>query len=882
MTSEFHAEAGEVFLAALELPADERPPFVEQACGHDPSLRCEVESLLEHHEEAKEGDSPLAVGDTTGPFRPGELFVGRYRILTLLGRGGMGEVYRAHDELLDQPVAVKILLGRSPLAVQSLLREVRLARSITHPSVCRVFDISEAAGTPFFTMEFIEGEDLASLLRRAGRLSPDRVQDLARQLLTGLAAAHAKGIVHRDLKPANILIDAQGLAHITDFGIATSEDGPPDFLLAGTPGYMAPEQWAGERADERTDLYSLALVLHEALTGHPAFAANGERDLARRLTTVPVAPSREVPGIPSAFEAVLLKALQRDRANRPASALAMAAALPRGDALSMALELGVTPPVEVVIAPVPREGISRRRAFGLLLALALGLAAIVPLAEAVHPLHQLEIEDPAVLEDRAETLLRSFGYDDPEGRAEFGFAGDPAAQSGQSPVLFWFLVPIERWRSEFSRVALGESQDGAILTVLDTQGQLVFFEADPGGSSGSERTRPEPSLDSVGVLLAAANLPLESLEPTQNRSPLPIFHDVRESWTMKSGDREFTIEAAVLGTRPVYFSVTPSMPSTRTESLAPIEAEAEEGEVPAIVALVIIALVLLPGLPLAWHNARLGRADRPGARRLVVTIVMTLGLAWLLTVGERLHPFDTSEGIFRDRAAQLMIHAAWVWVAYLAFEPLARRWWPESLVAWNRLLRGSWRDPSVGVSVLSGSLLGLIFMGLGGLSQLVRQQLDSTLPLALNAETLNAALGLNRTLSTAIGLVPFAIYNGFVIILQLVLLQSLLRNRRISVPVSIALLAAGVALLGGGDLVAWGYGFLFATLAVGTLIRSGLLTFCVAFWVETLLTSFPLTAHLDGWFAESAILALGLVFAIGVLGCRIGMARHPLSGLSPG
>jgi serine/threonine-protein kinase len=217
MTS-FHKRAKELFLAALERPAADRPAFLAEACGGDAALRQEIESLLAFHDESEGAERPP--DRTAAPFTPGEVFGGRYRIDRAIGRGGMGDVWRADDLVLGTAVALKVIDSTGFEARERLLNEVRLSRQITHPAVCRVFDVGESAGWIFFSMELVSGEDLASLLRRVGRLPSEKVVDIARQLCAGLAAAHAQGVLHRDLKPANVLTDDDGLVRITDSGIA--------------------------------------------------------------------------------------------------------------------------------------------------------------------------------------------------------------------------------------------------------------------------------------------------------------------------------------------------------------------------------------------------------------------------------------------------------------------------------------------------------------------------------------------------------------------------------------------------------------------------------------------------------------------------------------
>ena len=158
---------------------------------------------------------------------PGTVLAGRYRIVGLIGRGGMGEVYRADDLRLEQPVALKFLphgLDAEEERLARFYREVRVARQVSHSSVCRVYDVAEADGHLFLSMELVDGENLASLLRRIGRLPADKALDIARQLCAGLAAAHEKGVLHRDLKPANVMLDGQGNVRITDFGLAGLAD----------------------------------------------------------------------------------------------------------------------------------------------------------------------------------------------------------------------------------------------------------------------------------------------------------------------------------------------------------------------------------------------------------------------------------------------------------------------------------------------------------------------------------------------------------------------------------------------------------------------------------------------------------------------------------
>jgi eukaryotic-like serine/threonine-protein kinase len=301
--------------------------FLAEACQDNIDLRAEVESLLEFHQD-EQGVDAQALTDgferrdeaVERAFAPGDVFAGRYRMITRLGRGGMGDVWQADDLILATPVAIKLIHSTRPSARAAILNEVRLARQITHPSVCRVFDVGEADGELFCSMELVRGEDLAKLLRRVGRLPTEKVIDISRQLCAGLAAAHARGVLHRDLKPANVLIDDDGLVRITDFGIAIPRDKTGNHALIGTPGYMAPEQLvAGAPLSERTDLYALGVVMYELLAGSHPLANAGA--LARPI------PLSELVSVDPALDRLILSALSLNPDDRPASAMAMADAL---------------------------------------------------------------------------------------------------------------------------------------------------------------------------------------------------------------------------------------------------------------------------------------------------------------------------------------------------------------------------------------------------------------------------------------------------------------------------------------------------------------------------------------------------------------------------
>ncbi len=350
-----------------------------------------------------------------GRFAPGALLAGRYRIVALLGKGGMGEVYRADDLSLDQQVALKFLpesLSDNPEAIARFRNEVRTARQVSHPNVCRVYDLTEVEGMYVLSMEYVDGEDLGSLLRRIGRLPADKALEIARKLCAGLAAAHEKGVLHRDLKPANIMLDGRGQALLTDFGLAgLAGEIEGSEVRNGTPAYMAPEQLAGLEVTVKSDIYALGLVLYELFTGKLPFEAETLASLVRaRAESAPTNPTTLVRDLDPAVEKVILRCLQAKPSLRPASAMSVAAALPGGDRLAAALAAGETPSPEMVAEAGEGQGLSLRAAASLLAAILVALAVCAGVALHRSALERMEPPySPEVLRQKALDLVKSLG-----------------------------------------------------------------------------------------------------------------------------------------------------------------------------------------------------------------------------------------------------------------------------------------------------------------------------------------------------------------------------------------------------------------------------------------------------------------------------------------
>lgn len=255
----------------------------------------------------------------TAELSAGAIFAGRYQILGLIGRGGMGSVYAARDRELDKVIALKTIRSSgegAKLAVQRFKQELVLARKITHKNVVRIYDLGETNEIKFFTMELIEGETLKDMIRRRRRIPSADTVALVRQILAGLREAHEQGVVHRDLKPQNVMIDKAGAPHLMDFGIARGADSEgmtATGAIVGTPDYMSPEQVRGERVDVRSDIFSFGVILYEMLTGDVPY--QGETPISKivmRLTHKPRAPRELSADIPRYLDDVVLKCMEVD------------------------------------------------------------------------------------------------------------------------------------------------------------------------------------------------------------------------------------------------------------------------------------------------------------------------------------------------------------------------------------------------------------------------------------------------------------------------------------------------------------------------------------------------------------------------------------------
>jgi len=257
----------------------------------------------------------------------GTIFARRYEVIEELGKGGMGRVYKVFDKKIKEKVALKLLrpeISSDEETVERFSNELKYARKIIHKNVCRMFDLGEEEGTHYITMEYVSGEDLKSMIRMMGRMSPGQAVSITRQICEGLAEAHKLGVVHRDLKPQNIMIDREGKARIMDFGIARSlkAKGIPDGgIIIGTPEYMSPEQMEGKEIDQRADIYALGVILYEMLIGRVPFEGDSSLSIAvKHKTEAPQDPRKLNAQVPLDLSQLILKCLEKDKKKRPQNA----------------------------------------------------------------------------------------------------------------------------------------------------------------------------------------------------------------------------------------------------------------------------------------------------------------------------------------------------------------------------------------------------------------------------------------------------------------------------------------------------------------------------------------------------------------------------------
>jgi hypothetical protein len=843
----------------------------------------------------------ISLSSDHGRFEPGTRLGTRYRIVALLGRGGMGEVYRADDLELGQSVALKFLpeaVSANAVELARFRNEVRVARQIAHPNVCRVYDIGEADGHVFLSMEYIDGEDLASVLRRMGRPSADKSIEIARQICLGLAAAHEAGMLHRDLKPANVMIDGRGRVRITDFGLAgLADELARDGRIAGTPAYMAPEQLTGGRVSARSDIYALGLVLYEVFTGKRVFAAKNMAELRQlHASDSFTTPSELVRDLDPAVERVVLQCLEKDPDSRPSSAYAVLGALPGGDPLAAALAAGETPSPELVANAGDRGGLRPAIALS---CVAAGLLAIGLWYGLNGPAFREFRKPTTVLSVRASDILEKTGsFEQLPRHTAQGFdlnathmghlRSDTAEVSrGGSPAFFWRRWsprPLEQSNLHAEVVAVGDPPplaSGQASVLLDPGGKLLGLYAVPPDTMPA-RTGAKPDW---GSLFQAAGLDSTQFTRAASARPAPSICDSAVAWKGrmpgKDGDPVTVLMGASRG-RLTYFSITHDWGRTT----APIEPEPEKpfNGRDWVSLLLNGVLTLVASIYFGARNLRLGRGDRRGATRIALfvfamNILEAVFNTPLSEVGAGAALWDFVSGRAMGHS---LIHAVSMWFAYIALEPYVRRLWPRILVSWARFVSGRVRDPLVGRDLLIGAFVGSAVPAITAALTAAAVALQLIrFPTRLTSDTLTSLTGLSQTGYNLVYSGSVCVLNVLETLVLLLVLRLVFRRSWPAVLVAALLLGFTSA----SDMASsqgWALAIILALVNVAAslfvLLRFGLLPVFAATFVSLVMTSTVASLDFSSWYAGRALFPAILMIAILVYGAATALAGKAIFG----
>ncbi len=721
-------------------------------CGAD--LSNEFESTRLSDDRGREPTEVMASAFETGHsggFAPGTVLAGRYRLIMSIGKGGMGEVYKADDLELGQTVAIKFLptaVAKDEAALKRFRSEVRTARQVAHPNVCRVFDIAEANGVYFITMEFIDGDDLSMLLRRIGRLPSDKAIETSRQLCLGLHAIHEAGILHRDLKPANIIIDSKGKARITDFGIAGVEaDITRDDFRSGTPAYMSPEQLGGDGVTQKSDIYSLGLLLYEIFTGKQAIQFESLPELLiKRQTTTPTNPSEILKDIDPIVEKTILQCLEKDPDERPKNALQVALMLPGGNPLEAAIAAGETPS-PAMVAAAPKKGTLSLRKAGLVLAAILIVLTFNAVMEYKYWVIPTDEKSGELLVARSRDIAEKFGYPEKPADLAYGFATDTVFMErsfakDESLKNAWELmktgqpsVRMFRYRESPQPIVPSASaqvtvQDpvmeipGELRVLTDPVGRLLEFKAIP-------TPRSEASVQLVptdwGQMFVEAGLDISKYEQLDPEFLPPVFADEKARWKgpfISDPSMTVQLEAAAFQGKPVWFRVI--MPWEPMDG----QTARQRIEPPIAIQVMVLVFAFLIGIGiivLSWHNFRAGRGDVRGSLRVMVCFFVVSFLSGLFLADHAINLLGEMWVLLVVIRNSIFL-AVLVGLMYSALEPQIRRMWPELLISWSRLVSGDVRDPMIGRDILMGALLGTAGWGVAVLQLFLPHWLTNAPP----------------------------------------------------------------------------------------------------------------------------------------------------------
>jgi serine/threonine-protein kinase len=712
-------------------------------------------------------------------------------------------------------------------------------------------------------------------------------------------------VVHRDLKPANIMIDGRGKVRIMDFGIAGFEqDIHEDRKLAGTPAYMAPELFRGETPSVRTDIYALGLVLYEVYTGKKAYDAK-ELSRIRNLheTATPTTPSSLVADMDPIVERVILRCLQKNPLDRPASVYEVLSALPGADPLEAMVAAGQTPSPDLVAQAGEVGGLRPRTAMAWLGATLLSGFAMAWLFQPRFAALDLS---PERLLIRAEQTLSDLGYQDLPPYRAAGFATRPellrvlqedspspspeaiAASGALHHWVRWSPQPMVPTSIHLAYPRLHNPPHlppGAITAELRMDGTLLGLEVVP--DEVVSTNRPSAGRPDWSSLLAASGADPSALTPLELPAELPGVGETFMAWEgsvpgMTNGLALY--RATAKGGRPVHFSIASMEERTEQPGEATPTAIAVSRLAPLLgwYEVFMIVVPLAAGAVFACRNLVLGRGDKRGA-----TVVACLTGAIYMIESVFSTNFAEQElastliDLFNERAlSHALLHAMTTWLLYVALEPYARRMWPRILVSWARATSGKVRDPLVGRDLLLGGLLGFA-LALGveigfRIGAVLGWMPREVVPEPLELRALASQAGLIGGIAHSLAVPCVDTLHTLMVAL---LIQVLLRRLWLAVSAAFLLLAFGWSvvvfpLFGAFGACVVGAAIGFAT--VFPLFRFGLLPGLMTGFVLWVLSYLPATFDLSTWYAPRTLLGLGIVFALIGFGFFNSLAGRPL------
>jgi serine/threonine-protein kinase len=833
---------------------------------------------------------------SSGKYSSGTIINKRYRIENLLGKGGMGEVYRAEDLKLQQTVALKFLpidLDDNPSRLELFLNEVRIARRVSHPNVCRVYDIDESNGQHFLSMEYIDGEDLGALLRRIGRLPEDKALEISRQLCAGLGAAHKQSVLHRDLKPANIMLDGKGKVRITDFGLAVLKEqlGSVE-VRSGTPAYMSPEQLKGLEVTERSDIFSLGLVLYEIFTGKRVFDARSMDQLTQLHASPPTSLQEVSVRLDPAVEQAILRCLERDPERRPASALELSASLPGGDPLKAALEAGETPSPELVATAGTIGKLRFLPGLACLLIVLLGTLLTLKLSEkGLLGITELE-RTPESLAEQAGQMLSDFGWELESKDNAFGFienqdllnhieATDKSTQrwdilseNALPGLIFWYRQsPRPLSGTIGSRITYSDPPFNLAEMVrlkLTPSGQLLELEIQP-----NKVDREDNSSASWGLLFEAAGLNYTQYRETESTWIPPVFADERKSWVSINPEIEHRVESGSYKGQVTYFKILESW--TREARFQTIP-ETSGMLISSILGGALIISMIVGSLLLARRNLKKGRGNPGGAFRVSLCLFVISLTAWALRAD---HVADLGQEV--DQLVRAISYSLFssciVWLLYVALEPYLRKRWPEGVISWNRLLTGRFSDPLIARDLLIGSAFGVTIGIVVFLGPWVNSYfgIPSSTPDIISTSPL---LGLRYQVGNLLRWAGTALQSGLGFFIILLMARLVLRKDWLAL---IAVFILGI-LENIQSLTEFNLSFMIGVflmafvwcLIVFLMLRFGMVAGIVGFFTANFLLGSPLTTNFSSWFLGATAFTVSVIFLIAGYGFFVSVEKGRL------